>query len=202
MSLIILLLLIPALAHGYIGPGAGFGILTSFAVFLNAITVSLLSFLFWPVMSIIRAIKKSKRPLKAECAKVIILGLDGLSPILVEKYWENGDLPNLKKISDTGTYKRLTTTTPGISPVAWSSFQTGVNPGKHGIFDFLMPDRERYLAVLSSVKTKSYTKKNFLGIKKEEVEENTEAVIEYCKAKGFRCSDRLHIRIWDQNRGV
>ncbi len=40
------------------------------------------------------------------------------------------------------------------------------------------------------------------GGSKEEVEENTEAVIEYCKAKGFRYSDRLHIRIWDQNRGV
>jgi organic radical activating enzyme len=40
------------------------------------------------------------------------------------------------------------------------------------------------------------------GGSKEEVEANTEAVIEYCKAKGFRYSDRLHIRIWDQNRGV
>ncbi len=40
------------------------------------------------------------------------------------------------------------------------------------------------------------------GGSKDEVESNTEAVIEYCKAKGFRYSDRLHIRIWDQNKGV
>ncbi len=40
------------------------------------------------------------------------------------------------------------------------------------------------------------------GGSKEEVEANTESVIEYCKAKGFRYSDRLHIRIWDQNKGV
>ncbi len=163
------MLVFPALAYGYIGPGAGFGILTSFVVFLNAIAVSLLSFLFWPIMVIIRSVKKSKRPLKSSCEKVVILGLDGLSPHLVEKYWENGDLPNLKKLSEQGTYNRMKTTTPGVSPVAWSSFQTGVNPGKHGIFDFLSADRKRYLAVLSSVKTKTFVKKNFLGIKKEEV---------------------------------
>ncbi len=40
------------------------------------------------------------------------------------------------------------------------------------------------------------------GGSKEEIESNTQAVIAYCKAKGFRYSDRLHIRIWDQNRGV
>ncbi len=163
------LLLFPSLADAYIGPGAGFGILTSFMVFLNAIAVSLLSFLFWPVMVLIRSVKKRKLPNKPLSDKVVILGLDGLSPELVERYWANGDLPNLKKLSEQGSYHRLKTTTPGISPVAWSSFQTGVNPGKHGIFDFLTADRKRYLAVLSSVKTKTYTKKNFLGFKKEEV---------------------------------
>ncbi|MEA1919887.1 MAG: 7-carboxy-7-deazaguanine synthase QueE, partial [Campylobacterota bacterium] len=40
------------------------------------------------------------------------------------------------------------------------------------------------------------------GGSKEEVEANTQAVIEYCKRQGFRYSDRLHIRIWDQNKGV
>ena len=138
-------------------------------VFLNAIAVSLLSFLFWPVMVLIRSIKKSKRPHKPRCDKVVILGLDGLSPHLVEKYWANGDLSNLKKLAEQGSYNRMKTTTPGVSPVAWSSFQTGVNPGKHGIFDFLTADRKRYLAVLSSVKTKTLTKRNFLGFKKEEV---------------------------------
>ena len=44
-------------AEAYIGPGAGFGILTSFVVFVNAVAVSLLSFLFWPVMVLIRALK-------------------------------------------------------------------------------------------------------------------------------------------------
>ncbi len=169
LILIIGLLIVPSLAYGYIGPGAGFGILTSFVVFVNAVAVSLLSFLFWPVMVLVRFLKRTRRPLKPECGKVVILGLDGLSPHLVEKYWANGDLPNLKKLADTGTYHRMKTTTPGVSPVAWSSFQTGVNPGKHGIFDFLSADRKRYLAVLSSVKTKTFQKKNFLGIRKKQV---------------------------------
>lgn len=163
------ILLLPAAAHGYIGPGAGFGILTSFVVFVNAVAVSLLSFLFWPVMVIIRAVKKSRRPAKASCSKVVILGLDGLSPYLVEKYWNNGDLPNLKQLAEQGTYRRMRTTTPGVSPVAWSSFQTGVNPGKHGIFDFLAPDRKRYLAVLSSVKTRTFSGKNIFGRTRQEV---------------------------------
>lgn len=162
-------MIFPTLAQGYIGPGAGFGILTSFVVFLNAVAVSLLSFLFWPVMALIRSVKKSKRPLAAQCSKVVILGLDGLSPHLVEKYWANGDLPNLKQLADNGSYNRMRTTTPGVSPVAWSSFQTGVNPGKHGIFDFLAADRKRYLAVLSSVKTKTSSRRNLFGIKKEVV---------------------------------
>ena len=167
--LVLVLLLIPGAAQAYIGPGAGFGILTSFVVFVNAVAVSLLSFLFWPLMVIVRALKKSRRPGKAECSRVVILGLDGLSPYLVEKYWENGDLPNMKKLASSGCYRRLRTTSPGVSPVAWSSFQTGVNPGKHGIFDFLAPDRHRYLAVLSSVKTTSYGKKNIFGRVREEV---------------------------------
>lgn len=41
-----------------------------------------------------------------------------------------------------------------------------------------------------------------LGGTKEEVEANTEPLIEFCKAKGYNFSDRLHIRIWNQNRGV
>ncbi len=125
--------------------------------------------MFWPIMVLIRSIKKSRLPLKPQCDKTVILGLDGLSPLLVEKYWANGDLPNLKKLAEQGSYHRMKTTTPGVSPVAWSSFQTGVNPGKHGIFDFLTADRKRYLAVLSSVKTKTYTKRNLLGLRKQKV---------------------------------
>ena len=64
---------------------------------------------------------------------------------------EEGKLPNLSKLKAQGTFKPLATTTPSISPVAWSSFQTGANPGKHNIFDFLTRDKRSYMPKLSSV---------------------------------------------------
>src|SRR5713226_3891036 len=56
-----------------------------------------------------------------------------------------GELPNLAKIQATGSYTRLKTTYPAQTPVAWSSFMTGTNPGGHGIFDFISRDPETYL---------------------------------------------------------
>jgi predicted AlkP superfamily phosphohydrolase/phosphomutase len=164
---VLLLILVFALPAGaYIGPGAGFGILTSFLVFVNAIAVSLLSFLFWPLLALVRQSRRRRRPIKPRAGRLVILGLDGLSPVLVEKMWEKGELPNMKRLAEQGTFRHLGTTTPGVSPVAWSSFQTGVNPGKHGIFDFLAPDRKRYLAVLSSVRTGSETVRGITGRKR------------------------------------
>src|SRR6266516_4759814 len=55
------------------------------------------------------------------------------------------ELPNLAKIRAGGNYTRLKTTYPAQTPVAWSSFATGTNPGGHGIFDFISRDPETYL---------------------------------------------------------
>ncbi len=63
---------------------------------------------------------------------------------------EQGLLPNFKKLAEAGCYRRLRTTFPSVSPVAWSSFSTGTQPGRHNIFDFLDRDRRTYLPVLSS----------------------------------------------------
>ena len=51
-------------------------------------------------------------------------------------------LPNLQKLANAGTYRTLETTQPSESPVAWASFATGVNPGKHNIYDILVRDFE------------------------------------------------------------
>jgi predicted AlkP superfamily phosphohydrolase/phosphomutase len=77
--------------------------------------------------------------------KVIVIGLDGLEPGIVEAMLERGELPNLAKIRASGGYSRLQTTYPAQTPVAWSSFVTGTNPGGHGIFDFICRDPETYL---------------------------------------------------------
>src|SRR6478672_6334034 len=58
---------------------------------------------------------------------------------------ERGELPNLAKIRASGSYSRLKTTYPAQTPVAWSSFATGTNPGGHGIFDFISRDPATYL---------------------------------------------------------
>src|SRR2546430_14465150 len=57
-----------------------------------------------------------------------------------------GELPNLAKIRNAGSYTRLKTTYPAETPVAWSSFVTGTNLGGHGIFDFISRDPETYLS--------------------------------------------------------
>lgn len=81
--------------------------------------------------------------------KVIIIGLDGFEPSIAENLIAEGKLPNLAKIKSQGSYSRLQTTYPAQTPVAWSSFATGTNPGGHGIFDFLNRNPKNYLPVLA-----------------------------------------------------
>ncbi|MBU0532696.1 alkaline phosphatase family protein [Patescibacteria group bacterium] len=68
--------------------------------------------------------------------KLVLLGLDGADWKILDPLIKEGHLPNLKHIVENGSHARLRSTTPPITPVAWTSIFTGVNPGKHGIFDF------------------------------------------------------------------
>jgi predicted AlkP superfamily phosphohydrolase/phosphomutase len=70
--------------------------------------------------------------------QVIVLGVDGMDPEFVQRHWP--DLPNLARLRDQGSFTRLSTTTPPQSPVAWSTFTTGLDPSGHGIFDFVHRD--------------------------------------------------------------
>jgi predicted AlkP superfamily phosphohydrolase/phosphomutase len=81
--------------------------------------------------------------------RVLVLGLDGLSPDLAEPMLAQGALPGMARIQAAGGYGRVATTFPAQTPVAWSSFATGTNPGGHGIFDFLRRDPATYLPDLS-----------------------------------------------------
>jgi len=76
--------------------------------------------------------------------KVIVIGLDGMEPSIVEAMLGRGELPNLARIRAAGGYTRLRTTYPAQTPVAWSSFATGTNPGAHGIFDFVTRNPQNY----------------------------------------------------------
>lgn len=72
--------------------------------------------------------------------RVLVLGLDGLEPGLVEPMLAAGELPAIGRLRSLGGLSRVATTYPAQTPVAWSTFATGTNPGGHGIFDFLRRD--------------------------------------------------------------
>ncbi len=147
----LLVLLIPGTAHAYIGPGAGFALAGSFFAVFAALFSAIVLVFTWPIRLIWRALFGRRSLAKSRIKKVVVLGLDGLDHGVTEKMLAEGKLPNLAKLRDQGCFKPLGSTLPPISPVAWSSFQTGVNPGKHNIFDFLMPDLRTYQPKLSSV---------------------------------------------------
>jgi predicted AlkP superfamily phosphohydrolase/phosphomutase len=71
--------------------------------------------------------------------------MDGLDPRIVESSLAAGDLPNLASVRARGGLARVATTYPAQTPVAWSTFATGTNPGGHGVFDFLRRDPRTYL---------------------------------------------------------
>ena len=81
--------------------------------------------------------------------RVVVLGMDGLDPGILEGMMAAGKLPHFAKLRDEGTFARLQTSIPPESPVAWLSAATGANPGRHGVFDFIGRDPETYLPDLS-----------------------------------------------------
>lgn len=147
---LVLYLTAAAPAEAYIGPGAGFAFLYSFFVVFLILFIAPLFILAWPVWYLFHMIKTGGGPKNARVKRVVILGLDGLDPDLVEKFFGEDKLPNFRRLAETGSFKRLGTTHPSVSPVAWSSFQTGVNPSKHNIFDFLDRDPNTNSPRLSS----------------------------------------------------
>jgi hypothetical protein len=138
-------------AEAYIGPGAGFALASSLLVILWTILLAILSLLLWPLRWALRAVRGRRAYARAKVKRVVVLGLDGMEPTITEKYMAESRLPNLSKLAEKGSYCRLGTTLPAMTPVAWSTFMTGCNPGKHNVFDFLTVDRRNYLPMLSSV---------------------------------------------------
>lgn len=85
--------------------------------------------------------------------RVIVLGIDGLDPDRLEQMMDAGELPNFARLRREGTFARLQTSVPPETPVAWLCAATGVNPGKHGVFDFIGRDPKRYLPDLTVFRT-------------------------------------------------
>ena len=68
---------------------------------------------------------------------VFIFAVDGASPDLVNSWLKQGKLPNISSVKNQGLYGNLESTFPPLTGPAWTSFQTGVNPGKHGVYNWL-----------------------------------------------------------------
>ncbi|HXY49419.1 MAG TPA: alkaline phosphatase family protein [Terriglobales bacterium] len=148
------LILYPARAEAYAGPGAGFAVLSSFWTLFVAFLYSVYAFFTWPFRHLLRLWRRRQAYGKAAIKRAVILGFDGMDPALADRFMAEGKLPNLSRLREQGCFRKLRTTYPPISPVAWSTFMTGLNPGKHNIYDFLARDRNHYLPFLSSAEVR------------------------------------------------
>ncbi len=82
--------------------------------------------------------------------RMIVLGFDGLDNSLTRKLMDEGRMPNFSRLARQGHFQALGTSIPPQSPVAWSTFITGMDSGGHGIFDFVHRDPKTMLPYLST----------------------------------------------------
>ena len=95
--------------------------------------------------------------------KVLVLGFDGIDPHLAQIWMKEGLLPHFEKLRQQGDFSPLRTSHPPQSPVAWSNFITGCNPGGHAIFDFIHRDPENYIPIFSASRTEEASKTLSIG---------------------------------------
>lgn len=96
--------------------------------------------------SLAAALSLASPPAAAEAVKgrVVVLGFDGADHRLVSQLIAEGKLPNLQKLATEGSFSPLRPTIPAQTPVSWSTFSTGLSPGRTQIFDFLKRDPKTY----------------------------------------------------------
>jgi predicted AlkP superfamily phosphohydrolase/phosphomutase len=90
-------------------------------------------------------------------SKVLIIDLDGATFDLIKPWAKEGILPNFKRIMQEGGTANLQSTTPPITPCAYTSFLTGKSPGKHGVFDFVHREKNSYNLQSVNTNTKKGT---------------------------------------------
>lgn len=102
--------------------------------------------------------------------RIFVIGVDGATFDLIKPWVNDGLLPNFKKLLDDGVHGELESTIPPITGPAWVSFQTGKNPGEHGIFDWLARDKNGYnLVPISSNSVKHDTLWDIIGQQQRKV---------------------------------
>jgi predicted AlkP superfamily phosphohydrolase/phosphomutase len=82
--------------------------------------------------------------------KVILLGIDGAEDGVISQLMAEGALPNMQRLAAQGSHQELAITHPSQTPSSWTTIATGINPGKHNIFDFIVRDPKTYMLSLST----------------------------------------------------
>lgn len=96
--------------------------------------------------------------------KVAVFGLDGATFAVIRPAVERGELPHIAKLMEQGVHGELESTIPPITGAAWTSFQTGLNPGRHGAFDWLTREKDSYrLRPISSLMIKGPRLWDYIG---------------------------------------
>src|SRR5262245_2449262 len=98
LSALVLLLTSAAPASAYIGPGAGFAVLSSFLAVFVTVAVAVLSVLLWPVRALVRSIRGGTAPQSA-IRRLVIVGFDGQDPELTDRFMNEGLLPNFSRLA-------------------------------------------------------------------------------------------------------
>jgi hypothetical protein len=85
--------------------------------------------------------------------KTLIIGFDSFDPAVFEDMAGKNQLPNLEKFNQQGGYSRLEVCSPPQTEVSWTSIATGMDPGGHGVFDFVHRDPSTYIPYVSILRT-------------------------------------------------
>jgi len=152
-------------ASAYIGPGAGFAAAGSVLILLGTFLLAFGIVLIWPLKAVVRLFVRRGRT-KPKVKRMIVVGLDGFDPGLAKEYAAQGLMPNFAALAKEGCFHPLATAYPSISPVAWSSYATGVDASRHNIYDFLTRDPCSYFPVLSSTDIRTMPRTLNLGLAK------------------------------------
>ncbi|MCP4860334.1 MAG: nucleotide pyrophosphatase, partial [Planctomycetes bacterium] len=147
----------PDPAAAYIGPGAGFAFLSGGLVLVGSLFLAVGILMIYPLKMLVRLLTGAGK-IKGDNKRLVIIGFDGMDPRLAQRFMDEGRMPNMKALAEEGSFGPLQSSYPSMSPVAWSSFSTGVDASRHNIFDFITRDPCTYLPILSSTEINSAEK--------------------------------------------
>src|SRR5215813_11991430 len=112
LAVFVMAVLLPARSEAYAGPGAGFAVLSSFWTLFVAFLYSAYAFVTWPLRHLLRLVRRRQSTGKAQIRRAVILGFDGMDPELAQRFIDQGLLPNLARLQQQGTFRKLRTTYP------------------------------------------------------------------------------------------